>query len=111
MAKYMLAASYTAEGMQGLIKDSAKTREAAIGKMLSEAGGKLDAVYWSLGDSDAIVICDLPDGITAAAMAMTVTASGAVKTKTTPLFTAKEVDEAISKKVSYRAPGSKKKNK
>ena len=103
----MVQATYTADGLNGLIKDSAKGREATVAKMLAAAGGKLEAIYWSLGDADAFVICDLPDNVTAAAVALMVSASGAVRSKTTTLFTAAEMDAAIGKGVSYRAPGTK----
>jgi uncharacterized protein with GYD domain len=111
LAKFMVQASYSAEGLNGLIKDSAKAREAAVGKMLSAAGGKLEAIYWSLGDADGYVVCDLPDNVTAAAVALMVSASGAVRTKTTALFTAAEMDQAIGQGVTYRAPGAKGKKK
>ena len=56
-------------------------------------------------DVDAFVIVDLPDNAAAAAMALTVNASGAAVTKTTVLMTPEEVDGAVKKSPSYRAPG------
>jgi hypothetical protein len=34
-----------------------------------------------------------------------VSASGLVRTKTTPLLTVEEVDKALAKSINYRAPG------
>jgi uncharacterized protein with GYD domain len=52
------------------------------------------------------VIAQLPDNATAAAISLTVAASGvAVKLNTVVLLTPEEIDEATQKSVSYRAPG------
>ena len=42
----------------------------------------------------------------AAAVAVAVSASGAVRIKTTPLLTVEEMDQALSKPVSYTRPGA-----
>jgi len=105
MAKYMIQASYTAEGLQGLMKDKASGRQAAVTKMLKSVGGKLDAIYYCFGDYDVVVIADAPDNVTAAAVSLTACASGLVRIKTTPLLTVKETDAALAKSPAYRGPG------
>jgi uncharacterized protein with GYD domain len=105
MAKYLIEASYTAEGMHGLAKDKASGRKAAVEAALTSLGGKLDSIHYAFGASDVYVICDMPDNVAAAAMAMTVAGSGLVHAKTIPLLTVEEVDQALSKKTGYRAPG------
>src|SRR5688572_28632515 len=52
MPKFLIEASYTAEGLKGLMKDKAAGRTAALTAALESVGGKLDAIYWSLGDAD-----------------------------------------------------------
>ena len=52
-----------------------------------------------------VVIFDFPDNVSAAAVSMTVGASGLVNAKTTVLLTPDEMDEASRKSVSYRGPG------
>ncbi len=52
------------------------------------------------------MIADLPDNQAAAAVALTVNASGALMMKTTPLMTPEEVDEATQRTVEYRPPGA-----
>jgi len=106
MAKYLVAASYTAEGLRGLQKDKASGRKQAILKLMEGIGGKVDAVYYALGEHDVLLIVDVPDTITAAALSITVSSSGLVRTKTTALLTVEEADRALEKKVSYRAPGA-----
>lgn len=105
MAKFLVQAAYTAEGLKGLIKDKGTGRAAAVKKAVASAGGKLEALYWALGDDDAILIVDMPDAESAAALGMATSATGLVRTKTTRLLTADEVDTALGKTVKYRAPG------
>ena len=74
-------------------------------KRCASVGGKLDAFYFAFGDVDAYVICDLPDDVSAAALAMTVSASGRASTTTVKLLMPEDVDQAAKKVVAYRAPG------
>lgn len=106
MAKFLIAASYTAEGLRGLAKDKAAGRKTAVEQALASVGGKLDSIYFALGESDVFLICDCPDNVSAAALALTTSATGLVRTKTTALLTVEEVDKALNKMVSYRAPGA-----
>ena len=105
MPKYLIQASYTAEGIKGLHKDKASGRKAAVAASLETLGGKLETMYWSFGADDVISIFDLPDNVSAAALALAVSAAGAVKIRTTPLMTVEEVDKALAKTTNYRAPG------
>ena len=105
MAKYLIEASYTSEGARGVIKDGGSKRRAAAEQVVKNAGGKLDAFYFAFGDSDALVIVDVPDHAAAAAVSLAINASGAVQTKTTVLLTPEEIDQAAKKSVHYTAPG------
>ncbi|HSE95545.1 MAG TPA: GYD domain-containing protein [Methylomirabilota bacterium] len=105
MAKYLLQGSYTVEGARGLLKDGGSKRRAAIEAMIKGLGGRLETFYFAFGDTDVYVIADVPDQVTASALALTVGASGAASVKTTVLVTPEEVDQAVKKTVQYRAPG------
>ncbi len=105
MAKYLVAASYTAEGAKGLLKDGGTKRRQAAEQAIKSAGGKLEAFYFAFGDSDAFVIIEAPDHATVAAASLAINASGAVRTKTVVLLTPEEIDQAIKKGTTYRAPG------
>jgi uncharacterized protein with GYD domain len=105
MPKFLVEASYTADGLKGLMKDKAAGRTAAIKAAAKSVGGKLDAIYFSLGEADVILVVDLPNASAAAALALTASASGLVRTKTTTLLTAEELDESLAKSVTYRPPG------
>jgi uncharacterized protein with GYD domain len=74
--------------------------------MLEGMGGKLESMYYTFGDHDAIVIADVPDNVTAAAMSIAVSASGLARTQTVPLLKVEETDQALAKTVKYRAPGA-----
>jgi uncharacterized protein with GYD domain len=105
MPKYLVEANYTHEGLQGLMHDKASGRVAAVTKAVEGLGGKIDGTYFTFGERDVIVIVDLPDNVSATALALVTSSSGMVRTKTTPLLTVEEVDKAITKKVQYQAPG------
>lgn len=106
MAKFLVQASYTAAGVKGLLKDGGTGRKASVQKAIEEMGGRVEAFYYAFGETDAVVILDVPDAATAAAVSMAVNASGAVRTSLTPLLTIEEIDAACKKTVGYRAPGA-----
>ena len=105
MPKYLVQASYTVEGLRGLQNDSGSGRRDAITKAFTASGGSVECAYFAFGDHDVVVIADLPDNVSATALAISVSATGLVKTRITPLLTAEEVDAALKKTVSYRPPG------
>jgi uncharacterized protein with GYD domain len=105
MPKYLIQASYTAEGLKGLQKDKASGRMAAASRAVESLGGKLESFYFALGEHDVFTVVDLPDTASAAALAVTVSASGLVHSRTTALLTVEEADNALAKSVNYRAPG------
>ncbi|TMG05894.1 MAG: GYD domain-containing protein [Chloroflexi bacterium] len=80
--------------------------ERLVDDLLASVGGKAESFYFAFGDTDAFVIVDVPDNVTAAAVALTVGASGLVNLKTTVLMTPEEVDQATKKSPAYRAPGA-----
>lgn len=106
MPKFMVKASYSAEGARGLLKEGGTARRAAVQKVIESLGGKVEAFYFAYGDHDAYVISDLPDAAAGLAVSLTVNASGAVRLSTIPLITPEEIDAACKKSVSYRAPGA-----
>ncbi len=106
MPKYMLQASYTTEGLRGLLKDGGSKRKTAASVAIESVGGKLEAFYFAFGETDAFAIIDVPDNVSASAAALATAASGAVQIKTVALLTPEEVDDAARKKVAYSPPGA-----
>jgi uncharacterized protein with GYD domain len=105
MPKYLIDASYTLEGIKGVRSAGGSARRDAIASLAEGLGGRLEAFYFSFGDSDVHTIVELPDNEAAAAVAMTVNASGAVNIRTTILLTPEEVDAAARRSVDYTPPG------
>lgn len=54
----------------------------AVKKAIASVGGKLEVIYWALGEDDAVSIADFPDLESAAALAIALNASGTVRAKT-----------------------------
>ncbi len=106
MPKYLVQASYTTDGVKGILDKGGSSRPEAIRHLLEDLGGSMEAFYFAFGDADAYVIADLPDNVSAAAIAMAVNASGAAAAKTTTLLTPEEVDQATQKAVDYKPPGA-----
>ena len=105
MPKYLFQANYVGEGIKGLVKEGGTGRRSAVEKAAQSVGGKLEGFYYAFGDVDAYVICDLPDNAAATSMALAVNGSGTAVVKTSVLMTPEEVDMAVKKSPSYRAPG------
>jgi uncharacterized protein with GYD domain len=105
MAKFLIEATYTAEGVRGIQSSGGSSRRDAVAKALESAGGSLESFYFGFGGADAYVTVDAPDNVTAAAVALTVNASGAVHAKTVVLLTPEEVDAAAKQSVAYTPPG------
>jgi uncharacterized protein with GYD domain len=105
MPKYMIQARFSEEGLRGLKTQGGTARRAQVEKTIANLGGTLEAYYFAFGAHDAVVIADLPDNVTAAALGMAVGASGAGATSTTPLLTPEEMDRIVRTTVDYSPPG------
>jgi uncharacterized protein with GYD domain len=105
MARYLFSASYTTDGVRGLMKEGGSARREAVRQGVEAAGGRLEGFYYTFGKEDVIVIAEVPDNVTAAALSLTISATGSVGIRTTVLLTPEEIDEATKKSVSYRPPG------
>jgi uncharacterized protein with GYD domain len=105
MPKYLIQASYAAQGAQGILKEGGSSRRDTIGKLIQGLGGSMESFYFAFGEADVYVVVDLPDNSSAAAVALAVNSSAATNLKTVVLLTPEEVDEASKKTVGYRPPG------
>jgi uncharacterized protein with GYD domain len=103
---YLWQASYTSEGVKGLLKDGGTKRKAAVKQVVESAGGKLHAFYFAFGKDDVVGIAEFPDHATATAVSLAVNAAGVVSFRSTVLITPEEMDAAAKKSVSYRPPGT-----
>ena len=108
MPKYLIKATYSAEGVRGVVHGGGGTaRVEAVQQLLGSAGATLDSLYFAFGGSDVYVTFDAPDNTSVAAIALTVGTSGAfASVETIVLLTPEEIDEAARRTVQYRPPGS-----
>ena len=106
MAKYLLETNYTLEGIRGVKAKGGSARVSAATELVEGLGGKVESFYFAFGGSDVFAIVDLPDNVSAAAAALTVSAGGGATTKTISLITPEEMDAAAKMQATYRPPGS-----
>ena len=98
MALYMYQAAYTPESWAAQVKNP-QNRVESVGRAVCEAaGGKLVGGWLCFGEYDLVIIADVPNKESMAAVAMAVGAGGAIKaSKTTILMTGAEGVEALKK--------------
>lgn len=97
MPKYAFIGAYTSESLSGMI-ERPDDREAALGKAVDAAGGRLDNMYWMFGADDFMCIADCPDDTAASAVSLAVASSGAARSlRTVRLITAQEMQRSLEK--------------
>jgi uncharacterized protein with GYD domain len=97
MAFYALQTAYTPLGWAALLKDP-QNRLEAVKPVVQRLGGSIVSGWLMFGEYDLLVICQIPDNVSAAALSMAISAGGAVKAvKTTPLLTFEDGIEALTK--------------
>ncbi|MDX6340692.1 MAG: hypothetical protein QOH87_830 [Trebonia sp.] len=106
MARFLVKASYTAEGAKGVQNAGGTSRRDAVAKLAEGLGGTLESFYFAFGETDAYVVLDLPDNRSAAAASMAVKTSGGATSEVVVLLTPEDVDAAAKLSVDYRPPGS-----
>ncbi|MFE1442002.1 GYD domain-containing protein [Streptomyces sp. NPDC058739] len=106
MPKFLIQATYTPDGTKGLLKEGASGRRAAVEDVVTGLGGRVEAMYFTFGEDDLVCILDFPDSVSMAAASLSVKASGALRTRATPLLTVDEIDEAARREVGFRPPGA-----
>jgi uncharacterized protein with GYD domain len=104
MALYMYQAAYTPESWAAQVTDP-QNRVEAIGQRACESvGGKLLGGWYAFGEYDIVLIMEIPDNVSMAAVGIAVAAGGAIKSaRTTVLMTGTEGVAAMQKasSVSY----------
>ena len=108
MPLYLTRFSYTPETWARLIGNPEDRRKAAQAYIAS-VGGQLHGFWYAFGEPDAYTLYEAPDNVSMAAVALAITAGGALSSlETTALLTVDETMEALRKaqQVGYRAPGA-----
>ena len=88
MPYYMTQVAYSTEAWAAQIRDP-KDRIEVLRPVVEGLGGRIVNRWFSFGEYDVILITEMPDNTSAAAMAIAASAGGGPKSiKTTPLMTA-----------------------
>src|SRR6478735_509246 len=78
MALYALQTAYAPVGWAALLKDPHNRME-AVKPVVQRLGGSVVDGWLTFGDYDVLVICQLPDNVSATALSMAISAGGALK--------------------------------
>lgn len=97
MAGFLVQVSYTPEALSSLIAKP-QNRMAVVKKTVENLGGTLNGSWMSFGDYDLVMLLDMPNNVSAAALALAAAAGGSLKSiKTTPLLSIEQANTAIKK--------------
>ena len=109
MPIFIVQGRYSRDAVKAMLAKP-EDRAQAVAKVAEAAGGKMLSYYVTFGEDDFHVTFELPSAKEAAALALTVAASGGVTdTRTTLAMTTAEAKEAFTAAGNlggaYRAPG------
>jgi uncharacterized protein with GYD domain len=97
MPFFLHQVGYTPEAISRLIANPQDRFEAVRGP-IEKLGGKIKDSYFTFGEHDAVIITEMPDNVSAAAIALAFAAGGSLRNcQTTPLMTAAEAMDAMRK--------------
>jgi uncharacterized protein with GYD domain len=108
MPHFLTQVSYTDQAWQSMVSNP-QNRFEALRPVFEKLGGRIVNAWFAFGDYDVVLISELPDNASAAALAIAASAGGACKSiKTTPLMDASEGVEALKLAASsgYQAPSA-----
>jgi len=97
MPHYLSQVAYSREGWQALLANP-QDRIEAVRPAVEKLGGKIKSAWFAFGEYDVVVILEMPDNVSAAAIAIAFAGGGACKSvQTTPLMTVQEAVQAMKK--------------
>jgi uncharacterized protein with GYD domain len=108
MPLYLSKFKYTPETWARLVGNPEDRRKAAE-SYIESVGGKLHGFWYAFGSYDGYTLWEAPDNVSMAAVALAISAGGALSSiETTILLTVDETIDALRKaqQVKYRAPGT-----
>lgn len=105
MPVYLHQIAYSREGWQALLAQP-QDRVEAVRPAIEKLGGKVRNAWFAFGEYDIVLITDMPDNVSAAAISMAFAGGGACKSvQTTPLMSTEEAVTAMRRasESGYRA--------
>ena len=107
MPSFLHQVAYSPEGWQALLSHP-QDRIEAVRPAIERLGGKIKNAWFAFGDHDVILITEMPDNVSAAAISIAFAGGGACKSvQTTPLLSTEEAVQAMKKasESGYRPAG------
>jgi uncharacterized protein with GYD domain len=106
MPRYLIRASYSVEGVKGLLSKGGTARRGAVREAVVSVGGTMEGFFFAFGTDDVVILCEVPDHASAAAVSLAASAGGGLsRASTTVLLDPEEIDEAAKKSPHYVPPG------
>ena len=106
MPRYLIRASYSVDGVRGLLSLGGTARRDAVREAIESVGGRMESFSFAFGSDDVIILCEMPSHASAAAVSLVASAGGGLsRTSTTVLLEPEEIDEASQKAPRYTPPG------
>jgi uncharacterized protein with GYD domain len=103
MAKTLYIGSYTATGAKNLLTVGAAAREAALRQVYEAAGLKMEAIYWTTGKHNFVLIIDGDAAAGVVPFQLAVQAAGVLgDMEKIELFTSSEVDGSMALAGHYK---------
>jgi uncharacterized protein with GYD domain len=106
MPHYLHQVAYSSEGWNAIVAKP-QDRLSIVRLAIEKLGGKLVHGWFAFGDYDVVAITEMPDNVSAAALAIAFAGGGACKSvHTTPLMSQEEALQAMKKagESGYRSP-------
>jgi uncharacterized protein with GYD domain len=102
MVYYLVQLSYTAASWASQLADPQDRRD-LVRPLFDQLGGRIEAAYFAFGPHDVVLIAELPDNRSAAALSLALTSGGAVQSiQTTPLLPIEEGIAAMRQAAAAR---------
>jgi uncharacterized protein with GYD domain len=108
VALYLFRFAYTPDAWAALIQTREDRRDMLAARLFGTFGGHLHGLWYCFGDCDGYALAELPDTVSAAAVATAVTATGSFRSfETTPLISVDEMLDALARAgdFAYARPG------
>jgi uncharacterized protein with GYD domain len=97
MATFVVLASFTDQGIRNVKETIA--RADAFKEMARKSGVTVKDIYWTLGPSDIVAICEAADDEAATALSLSVASRGNVRSTTMRAFGFDEMKKIVAKMV------------
>jgi uncharacterized protein with GYD domain len=107
MPHYLIQGGYSAEAWAAMTR-APEDRTAPVRAAFERLGGKLEALYYTFGEDDFVVLGECPDNVSAAAISVAVGSTGRYRNlRTTVLLTPQEATEVMRKagQLSFKPAG------